>query len=417
MSIYFLMLLNLVVFFLFLNERYFRLQPTIVLMMGSLILSTIILFSSNVEQLDFLHNFFLVALSAIDFNYILMQWLLPYMLFAGSLHLDINMLKSKSIEIVSLSMLSTVMSTIFIAYIVFTLTNYLNINIDFNHCLIFGALISPTDPIAVLNVLKDLNSPKEISAKMAGESLFNDGIGIVLFIILTQLTYSGQAIDLNVISFMFLQKALGGSVFGVMLGLLMYHMIKNTRSKTLDILITIAGVSSGYVFAEYLDLSGPIAIVVSGIFIGNKGKIFFMSGGSRNSIDIFWEVVDDILNAFLFLLLGLELFIIDYKFNPYMIISSIIIVLFVRFITVAIPINLLKILRRPQPKNIIKILTWGGIRGGLAIALALSLPESSARNNILSMTYGIVVFSVLIQGTTIKYLLPKASCQQRRARL
>ena len=401
---YFAIVISLSVLLGYLNNRYVRMQTTVAIMAGSLLISLLIILLGTFDIIS-VKPFATYLVKEFDFEEMLMQWMLGYLLFAGSIQLDINSLQKQSLSIALLATMSTILSTFLVGYGSYYLLQFLNINVGFDFCLLFGALISPTDPIAVLGVLKNLKASEGISIKMAGESLFNDGIGIVIFTVLLNMIYTHQPITLASVSMLFIIKAIGGAVFGALLGLGMFYLIKNVDDSKIMVLITLAGVTSGYGVAEMLNISGPLSMVVAGIFVGNKGKKFSMSQASCYNLDMFWELIDEILNAILFLMIGFEVLIIDYSHISLLLISLIIpLVIAIRYITVAIPIKMLSYCKA-QPKNIITILSWGGLRGGLAVALALSLPDSNEKNIILAMTYMIVIFSVLIQSTTLRFLV------------
>jgi CPA1 family monovalent cation:H+ antiporter len=270
------------------------------------------------------------------------------------------------------------------------------------YCFLFGALISPTDPIAVLSILKSIRVPKSLETKISGESLFNDGVAVATFLILLDIVTKGHAIAPEAIVFLFAREALGGIVFGLAIGLLAYWMLKRVDNYQVEVLITLGLVTGGYALADTLHISGPISIVVAGLLIGNHGRLFAMSEKTRTNLDMFWELVDEILNAVLFVLIGLEVLVLTFT-REYMTaaILAIPIVLLVRFISVGVPVTLLRFFRSFSP-HVVKILTWSGLRGGISIALALSLPDSPQRDVILVVTYGVVIFSILVQGLTIR---------------
>lgn len=384
----------------YINNRYIKMQTTVAIMAGSLSISLIVILLGAFD-IDGVREFAAYLVHKLNFREMLMQWMLGYLLFAGSIQLDIKSLKKESSSIALLATISTILSTFLVGYGSYYLLQMLHVNIIFDFCLLFGALISPTDPIAVLGVLKNLKAPEDISLKMAGESLFNDGIGIVIFAVILNMIYTHQEVTLTAVSLLFVTKAIGGIAFGAFLGLGMSYLINNVDDSKIMVLITLAGVTTGYAVAEMLHISGPLSMVVAGIFVGNKA----MENNSCCNLDMFWELIDEILNAILFLMIGLEVLVIDYQNISLLLISMIIpLVIVIRYITVAIPIAILKLFSK-QPDNIINILSWGGLRGGLAVALALSLPDSSEKNIILAMTYMIVIFSVLVQSTTIKFFI------------
>jgi CPA1 family monovalent cation:H+ antiporter len=297
------------------------------------------------------------------------------------------------------------MSTFMVAAMSWVILNVLGFDLPWISCLLFGALISPTDPIAVMGILKKADTPKSLEIKIVGESLFNDGVGVVIFLILLEVAGSGHAVGFADVSLLFIREALGGGLLGLGAGMLAYWMLKQVDNYQVEILITLGLVTGGYALAESLHLSAPIAIVVAGLLIGNHGRSLAMSENTRKNLDTFWELVDDILNAVLFLLIGLEVMVLSYTWLTFTgAFLGIIIVLLARLISVSVPIRLLERFRTFSP-HVVKILTWTGLRGGISMALALSLPAGPERDVILAITYGVVVFSVLVQGLTIGPML------------
>jgi CPA1 family monovalent cation:H+ antiporter len=288
----------------------------------------------------------------------------------------------------------------------------LGISLPLIHCLLFGALISPTDPIAVLGILKTAHAPKSLETKIAGESLFNDGVAVVVFLVLFGIAVSGHEISAAHIGLLFLEEAIGGVLFGLVIGGITFYMLKGIDNYSVEVLLTLALVMGGYTLATLIHVSGPIAIVVAGLMIGNHGRSFAMSEQTRGHLDTFWELVDEILNAVLFVLIGLELLLISFTgkhlFAALLIIP---IVLLARLASVALPIGVLRLKRQFSP-GVIKVLTWGGLRGGISVALALSLPAGPERNLILTVTYLVVVFSIIVQGLSIGQLVKSVTAAQ-----
>ncbi len=400
-------LIALSAIFSYINFRYIKLPTTIGLMLFSLILSLLLIV---LGQLGFIIEDQARELVArIDFNKTLMHGMLSFLLFAGALHVNINDLMEKKWEIGIFSTLGVVISTFIIGSIIYYVLHWIGLGIQYIHCLLFGALISPTDPIAVLGILKKTGAPKSLETKITGESLFNDGIGVVVFITLYGIAFSGHEITAGDIALLFAEETIGGIIFGLLTGWIAYRLLKSVDNYQVEILITLALVTGGYALASKLHLSGPIATVIAGLLIGNQGRRFAMSDRTREHLDTFWELIDEILNSILFVLIGFEMLILVFL-RKYVLegLIAIPIVLLARFVSIAIPILFLKIRREFSP-NVIKILTWGGLRGGISVAMALSLPESIERNIILAMTYVVVVFSIIVQGLTIQYLVQKGS--------
>jgi CPA1 family monovalent cation:H+ antiporter len=331
--------------------------------------------------------------------------MLSFLLFAGALHVNIDDLLEKKFAILTLSTAGVAASTLLVGTLMYSVSLVLHLNLNYMYCLLFGALISPTDPIAVLGILKKAETPRSLSAKITGEALFNDGIGVVVFIAILGFITGEHEVTASGIALLFAVEAIGGILFGFLLGLTGYRILKSIDNYQVEVLVTLGLVTGGYALASALHFSGLLAIVVTGLLIGNYGRTFAMSKKTCNHLDTFWELVDEILNALLFVLIGLEVLLVT--FTDYYILAGIIaipIVLFSRFVSIGIPISLLKVFREFSP-NAIKILTWGGLRGGISVALALSLPKGDERDIILTMTYAVVVFSILVQGLTLKYVL------------
>jgi CPA1 family monovalent cation:H+ antiporter len=396
-------LITLSALFSYLNYRNLKLPNTIGLMLFSLIMSLglIVLGQLGLAIEERARD----LVSSIDFNEALMEGMLSFLLFAGALHVNINDLLEKKWEIGILATFGVIFSTFIIGSIIYFVSLGLDLGLQYFYCLIFGALISPTDPVAVLGILKTAKASKSLETKITGESLFNDGIGIVVFITLFEIAYGGHELDFGNIILLFTQEALGGVVLGLLIGWLTYQSLKSVDNYQVEILITLALVTGGYALASMFHFSGPITIVIAGLMIGNHGRRFAMSSRTRDHLDDFWELIDEILNALLFVLIGLEILVLSYS-KQYLLagLIAIPIVLFARFLSVGIPISLLKIRREFSP-NVIPIMTWGGLRGGISVALALSLPSGIIRDVILMMTYTVVVFSILVQGLTLKHFV------------
>lgn len=395
----------------FLNEKYFRLPTTIGLMVIS---STISIF------LLILNSFGLgiaeaaeKVISQIDFEKALMEGMLCFLLFAGALHLNLESLM-KRVKIISiLATIGVVVSTLLVGVLTKGLFSIMNVEIAWIYCFLFGALISPTDPIAVLALLKQVGAPKSLETKIAGESLFNDGVGVVVFLVLLE-TLTGHApLSAGHVAKLFFQEAVGGIVLGLIFGYAGFQMLKALENYSIEILVTLALVMAGYALAQRMHVSGPLAMVVIGLMIGNLGRLLAMSDKTREHLDTFWELIDEILNAVLFVLLGLELIILE--LTPVAITIGLVaipLVLFCRWICVLIPVSILRALKTPFNPHAVKVMTWGGLRGGISVALALTLPEGPERQHLLVATYCVVLFTIIVQGLTIGKLLKKASENQ-----
>ncbi|MCL4168842.1 UNVERIFIED_CONTAM: hypothetical protein GTU68_016530 [Idotea baltica] len=301
-------------------------------------------------------------------------------------------------------------STFLVGFASYYIFGWLGLDIPFIYCLLFGSLISPTDPIAVLGILKTVGAPKSLETKIAGESLFNDGVAVVVFLVLLGIAGVGghgehQEVSAASIATLFAQEAIGGAIFGFVIGYIAYRMLSSIDNYQVEILITLGLVFGGHALAIALHLSGPIAVVIAGLLIGNKGRKFAMSDKTREHLDNFWELIDEILNAVLFVLIGLEVLVLT--FDTTAVIAGLImipVVLAIRFFSVGVPVSIMRARKTFTPK-IVRILTWGGLRGGISIALVLTLPAGEYREVLLMITYVIVVFSILVQGMTIGKLV------------
>jgi CPA1 family monovalent cation:H+ antiporter len=343
----------------------------------------------------------------INFNLALMQGMLSFLLFAGALHVNLDDLFEQRWIVAILASVGVVSSTFIVGTLAYYLFDVLGLELRYIDCLLFGALISPTDPIAVGGILKLAKAPKSLETKIMGESLFNDGVGIVVFLVLLDIAVSGEFSATGVVVLM-AEEAIGGIVIGLAIGYTAYRMLRSTDQYEVEILITLALVMGGYALASFVHASGPIAIVVAGLMIGNHGRSFAMSDHTREHLDSFWELTDEMLNAILFVLIGLELVAISLRAEYLQaILVAIPLVLLSRFVAVGLPIQLLSLVREFSNRATL-ILTWGGLRGGISVALALSLPAGEARDAILTITYGIVAFSIIVQGLTIGKLVQKA---------
>ena len=343
----------------------------------------------------------------IDFNLTLMQGMLSFLLFAGALHVDLDDLFQQKWIIAILASVGVILSTFIVGTAGYYAFQLVGLELPYIYCLLFGALISPTDPIAVVGIMKLARASKSLETKMTGESLFNDGVGIVVFLVLLDVALSGE-VSAPAIATLFIGEAIGGTVIGLALGYPAYRMLQRTEQYQVEILITLALVMGGYRLASLLHASGPITVVVFGLLIGNHGRRFAMSDATREHLDSFWELIDELLNAILFVLIGLVVVDMTFRFDYLQaILLAIPIVLFSRFVSVGLPIQLLSLFRTFS-KRAILILTWGGLRGGISVALALSLPASPERDAIISITYGVVAFSIIVQGLTIRRVVETA---------
>ena len=397
-------LVTLAAVFSYINHRYIRLPNTIGLMLIALVMSMALIIMGHFGLTEIEHHAQEI-LASVDFNTTLMHGMLSFLLFAGALHVNLSDLANQKWVIATLATFGVVLSTFLIGGATWYVLGWLDIQLPFIYCLLFGALISPTDPIAVMGILKIAGAPKSLETKIAGESLFNDGVAVVVFLVLLSIATSDTEMTAGHVALLFIEEAVGGIVYGLVIGFLTYHMLKNVNNYQVEILLTLALVMGGYALAFAIHVSAPLAMVVAGLIIGNQGRQFAMSEYTKEHLDTFWELVDEILNAVLFVLIGLELLVLTF-IDDYLLASLLMIpiIILVRFISVGLPIGFLRFKREFSP-HVVKILTWGGIRGGISVALALSLPVGSERELILSLTYVVVIFSIVVQGLTIGKLV------------
>jgi len=392
--------------FAYINHRWIKWPPTIGIMVLSL--GTSVLVATLGKFYPSVSHQVVQLASSINFRDVLMNFMLSFLLFAGAIHIDAGQLKKERWPVLILSTLGILISTSLVGGGIWFLFHLFQLPIPLIYCLLFGALISPTDPIAVLAILKEAKIPASLAMKISGESLFNDGVAVVVFVTLLDAAKSGvSAVDIVSVGKLFLQEAAGGLVFGAVIGYLGYYALKSIDDYKVEVLITLAIVMGGYSLASNLHMSGPLAMVVAGIITGNKARDGMLSQVSRDYLGKFWELVDEILNAILFLLIGLEMLVI--RINGTVLIIggiAVIIVLMARWISVFFPILLLRFKLKFE-RNAVAILTWGGLRGGLSVALALSLSPAMHRDEFVLITYMIVVFSILVQGLTIGPLAKK----------
>ncbi|RVT98421.1 sodium:proton antiporter [Mucilaginibacter limnophilus] len=386
--------------FAYINHRYIKWPPTIGIMILSLAASLLLATLGSSHSL--LSEKAVQLVSSIDFQEVLMNFMLSFLLFAGAIHIDAQKLREQALPVLVLATVGILLSTFIVGTLMWLLFGWFSLQIPFIYCLLFGSLISPTDPIAVLGLLKAARIPGSLELKISGESLFNDGVAVVIFITLAEIARSGGSdISFLNVSKLFLQEAVGGLVFGAAVGYIGFLALRSIDEYKVEVLITLAIVMGGYYAAGHLHVSGPLAMVVAGIITGNKSKSEGMSDMTRDYLGKFWELIDEILNAILFLLIGFEVLVI--KINPTILIIggiAILIVLLARFLSVVLPVSLLRSRVKFEP-HAVTILTWGGLRGGISVALALSLSNDMYRDEFVLITYVIVVFSILVQGLTI----------------
>ncbi|GAA5647957.1 cation:proton antiporter [Vibrio proteolyticus] len=406
----------------FVNSKVGKMQTTIAITAGSMVLSLLILIAGQNNWFH-LTEIATKTVSSINFEDFLLKGILGFLLFAGGLGIKLPNLKDQKWEITILALGATLFSTFFIGFVLYGFCQFIGIHFELVYCLLFGALISPTDPIAVLAIVKKLDAPKRISTQIEGESLFNDGFGLVIFVTLFTIAFGSETPTVGSVTMLFVQEALGGIAYGFALGLLFHYLISATDDHSMELLLTIGVPTAGYAFAEYIHVSGPLAMVVSGIMIGNWTRFIGFSKESEDHLDHFWELVDEFLNGVLFLLIGMSMLLFEFHKEDWIMMAfAVPLVLCARYLSVFLSYIGFKRYRKYNPWSI-NILTWGGLRGGLALAMALSIPSGiwviqdkliDVKEIILVMTYAVVVFSILVQGSTITPMIEKAKAEEKK---
>lgn len=393
-------IVSIAALFAFINHKFIKLPATIGIMALSLISSLILVVIG--KYVPHLFHSITDVVKDLDFYDLLINMMLSFLLFAGAIHINISKLKEQGLPVFTLATVGTVFSTFFVGGLMYLVFWAFGSQIDLIYCLLFGALISPTDPIAVLGILKQSKIPESLEMKITGESLFNDGVGVVIFLSLLEIAHLGvDNVSAGDIASAFLQEAGGGILYGAVLGFVGFLFLKAVDNYQVEVLITLAVVMGGYSLANYLHVSGPLAMVVAGIITGNQGKELGMSAVTRDYIDKFWELIDEVLNAILFLLIGFEMLVLEINNTMlFMGMIAIMIVLLARWLAVLLPVMVLKRWVKFE-RHAIAMLTWGGLRGGISVALALSLPITMHRDEFVTLTYIIVIFSIVVQGLSI----------------
>ena len=394
------LLLTLAAVFSYLNHRFIRLPTTIGIMLIAIVMSLALVILDWLQVAD-VYRYASALFRSVDFDQTLLHGMLSFLLFAGALHINLDDLVRNKWVIGVLATAGVGISTLAVAALAWFVFGLLGIVIPFLYLLLFGALIAPTDPVAVLSILKTAGIAKSLEVKIAGESLFNDGVAVVAFLMVFGMI-GGGSITFSGMVLLFVKEVVGGVAFGLAAGWACYLMLKSVDNYQVEILLTLALVMGGYALADALHVSGPIAIVVAGLLIGNRGRYLAMSQRTREHLDSFWELMDEFLNAILFLLIGLEILVVTIS-RPIVTAGLLLIpaVLLARFVSVGLPVLLMKRFFAFSP-GIVRILTWGGLRGGISVALVLSLPPGPEREILLTVTYIVVVFSILVQGLTLK---------------
>jgi CPA1 family monovalent cation:H+ antiporter len=395
------------------SHRFLRLPTTIGVMAIAMLLSFALI---GLDRLGIsgLHDYEVSMLSSIDFSQVLMQGMLSMLLFAGALHVELGDLRAYRWQVAALAVMGTVVSTAVVGLGLWAVLPWLGLSLPLSYCLVFGALISPTDPISVIGILKSAGAPKSIETVIVGESLFNDGLGVVLFSLLLGIAVSDSVPTFAESALLLVREAGGGVAFGLVLGYLTFRLLKSIDSYQEEVLLTLAAVLGGYALASRLHVSGPLAMVVAGLIVGNHGRTSAMSDTTERNIDMFWELLDSILNAVLFVLVGLEVVLVPFSASlAWAAAAAVLVTLAARFVSVGLPVMLWQ-QAFSLPAGAWRVLTWGGLRGGISVALVLSLPASAERETILALTYCVVVFSVFVQGLSVGSLARRLDSSNKR---
>jgi CPA1 family monovalent cation:H+ antiporter len=397
----------------YINYRWIKLPNTIGLMLLGVLFAILIILSKGVLP-DF-YNFFCGLVIDADFKSLLMDGMLSFLLFAGAIHVDINALAKEKMSVLLFASIGVLISTGLVGGLIYVAAQLIGVDLPLIPAFLFGALISPTDPIAVIAILKKAGVSESLEMKIEGESLFNDGVGVVVFsgiLLLLGVGHSsgGEESIGTSIGVLFLEEAGGGLLFGALIGFAGYYLIKSVKENAqLVIILSIAIAMGGYTIASMLHFSGPLAMVVAGLIIGNKFNISSNEGTTRKTFNDVWEILDETLNGVLFLLIGLAAHLLEFNFKYLLLgLVAILIVLLARFISVILPFSLLKHEENTMMKTV-TLLTWGGLRGGISLALALSLTAETTSSNqiIFFITYTVVLFSIVFQGLSIGKLVKK----------
>ena len=402
-------LVGLSALFGFINHRFLHLPHTIGLVVIALLASLSIIGLNLILPSAQIGQRVTDVLRQIDFNETLMHGMLSFLMFAGALHADFSAIKTSRLTIGVMAVFGTLISTFVIGASMWFLLGFFEFKLPFVWALVFGALISPTDPVAVLSLFKTVEVPDTLQAKMTGESLFNDGVGVVLFTVVLAIALADEGHGGNIgpteVIKLFFTEVAGGALLGLVAGYIGYRAMYGIDESSLEVLITLALVMVTYSLALSLHMSGPIAMVVAGLFIGNSGVKYAMSEKTRDYVLTFWTLIDEILNSVLFLLIGFEVLVVAESIeNLWFALLAIPVTLFARTFSVTIPIAILS-RWETFTKGAVPILIWGGLRGGIAVALALSLPDIKYKFVILTITYGVVLFSIIVQGLSVKPLI------------
>ncbi|MDT0558912.1 sodium:proton antiporter [Ichthyenterobacterium sp. W332] len=406
-------LITLSAIFGYINVRFLKLPNTIGLMLITIVYTLIVFGLSYFD--DTLLQAEIAFIRQINFKELLLDHMLSFLLFAGAMHTNFQQLKVQRWPILMFSTLGVLVSTFLVGGCVFFLLDIFGLGVPFIYCLLFGALISPTDPIAVLGILKKAGVPKKLETKIVGESLFNDGVGVVIFLTIYQIAFGSGSVEVSEIAKLFGVEVFGGVAFGLLLGWITYRLLKSIDDFDIEVIITLAMVMGGTVLAQKMHISAPLAMVTAGLMVGNDTiRQTAMSETTEIYVDKFWELIDILLNAILFVLIGMEMLVLVYDKN-FILVGLLVIpvVLVCRYLSLLLPVNIFKNKLDFVPKTNV-IMTWGGLRGGISIALALGLSQDMHRDMFLVITYIVVVFSILVQGLTVGKLVNRILSKNKK---
>ncbi|MGE0744826.1 MAG: cation:proton antiporter [Rhodospirillales bacterium] len=401
-------LLTVTAGFAWVNHRVLRLPANIGLLIIGLTASLLMIAVELLMPRTEVYSALLRTLRQIDFYEAVMHGVLAFLLFAGALHVDVDRLRERGAVVALLATVGVALSTVLAAAGIWAVANAASLPVSFSWALVFGALIAPTDPVAVLGILKAVNVPQSLETDMTGEALFNDGVGVVLFAVLLEAAAGGQGFGAGRVAAYLFVEAFGGAALGLAAGYLTYRAMRSIDDYSVEVMLTLALVSGTYALATALHMSGPIAVVVAGVLTGNRGAMKAMSATTKRYVFGFWTLVDDILNAILFLLIGLEVLVLSFDRSfLWLALLAPPLAVAVRLIAVGGSVKLMQRWHRFE-RGTVPILTWGAIRGGISIALALSLPDVPARPSILAATYSIVIFTVIVQGLSLAFVIRRS---------
>ncbi len=410
----FSILLVLASFFAYLNHRFIKLPAAIGIMLIAIVVSIAIRIVGH-EVFPATSNKLFAVIAGFDFTEVLMGAMLNFLLFAAAIHVRYRNLREQRLPIMVFSSVSVIISAFVISILVYLVAPLFDVEIPFLFCLLFGALISPTDPIAVLGILKKANVPRALETKIAGESLFNDGVAVVFFAVVLQLAQSDtQDISFVKVAWLLVKEAGGGMALGILLGLSASRAMRKVDDYIVSVLITLSVVTGGYLVAHAIHISSPLTMVAAGIIIGNYGKRTAMSQITQDYLTKFWELVDEVMNAILFLYIGFELLLIPNLTGHWIMgIVTIGIVLLARFLSIWVP-SLVVPLREKFDQGTLTMLVWGALRGGVSIALVLSMNNGPYKEILLEITYFVVVFSIVVQGLTVGKIARRVMSLEKR---